>query len=228
MTDANAYRKYPQALLCLILLISPPLMAREMTEAEKLKWLNSDEPVKKQRPINEGDLTFLDRKKFRDVMHSDNRITITHSSLKDGWVNLDQCYRNLDAFPKVEVVYKYRKMRNLKIQTYKGIKSAMVAGQSVQLEQVKKGATLCVKAQVQSLFKRKSGRFSLKNGPYRRRFLDGYFPMQVTVAVTYPKKMRIKNISPNKKGMQITRNKNRVILNAIFEGILNTQIDWEV
>jgi len=218
----------------LLILVSPLSYSQDFTKQQIDKWLNNpDAPlpvVKKQRKINEGKLVFLDRIKHKAVMHSENKIQITKSSLKDGWVNLNQCYKQLDAFPRVQVVYKYKNIRKLKVHVIKKMDSAKVQGKSVQLVNVKKGATLCVSAQVQSLEKTGTA-YQLKNGPFRRKFLDGYFPLRVSVSVSYPLALiKLARVSPNNKvieknkGILIHKTKNKIRLDATFEGVLNTRL----
>lgn len=208
--------------------------SQEFTKQQIDKWLNNPNAplpvVKKQRKINEGNLVFLDRIKHKFVMHSENKIQITKSSLQDGWVNLNQCYKQLDAFPRVQVVYQYKNIRNLKVHIIKKMDSAKVQGKSVQLVNVKKGATLCVSAQVQSLEKTNTG-YQLKNGPFRRKFLDGYFPLRVSVSVSYPATLiKLAKVLPDNKaatktkGMLIQKSKSQVRLDTTFEGVLNTQL----
>jgi len=205
------------------------MQAREMTPAEQDQWLNSDEPIKSKKKINLGTLTLLSAKKYPSVMHSQNKIVITPESLKSGWVSLQQCYYNLDAFPKVDVVYKYRKMIDLKVLSYTKIAKAKLGSakdmKSVELTNVQKGGSLCVSAKVLSLIKTKHG-YQLSNGPFRRKYLDGYFPMKVSVEVQYPKKLlKVLKITPLKI---INKNKKqkegRIKLSALFEGELTTQV----
>lgn len=205
---------------------------KPMTEAEKLKWLEKDDTVKKPRSINEGNLTFLSDKKFAKVMHSDNHITIQESSLKNGWVSLKQCYRHLDAFPAVEIVYKYKKMKNLSIVSHQGAGEAKVkknpgANDSVDLKNVKKGASICVSANIKSLVKQTAGIYTMKNGPFRRQFLDGYFPMRVSISIKFPEKiLKPVSVKPEKPELGIKIGKKQVSMDATFEGILNTHIKF--
>ncbi|VAW71190.1 hypothetical protein MNBD_GAMMA12-3622 [hydrothermal vent metagenome] len=212
------------------------IYSQELSKSQLDQWLNNpDAPiplVKKNRKINEGKLTFLDPSKHKNVMHSDNNIRIDAQSLKTGWVELRQCYRNLDAFPRVQIVYKYRNIRHLKIKSVKKIKSAKIEGRSVQLVDVQKGALLCISAQIQSLQKTVTG-YQLQNGPFRRKFLDGYFPLHVTVNVRFPNlQITLESIKPKSVqgtkflGIQVSKSINRVTLNALFEGVLNTQLNF--
>ena len=205
--------------------------AQPMTEAEMEKWLNSDAPVTANRQINEGKLVFLPRHKASQVMHSDNTIIIGRRSLDNGWVRLRQCYHNLDAFPRVQVVYHYKQMKQLKIVSSSGIGRAWVTPlsgkDSVQLQQVKQGASLCVSAWVKALQREPSGRYRLKTGPYRRKFLDGYFPLRMTLRVDYPSQLlQIAGFAPQAPGMKISRKQNQLVFDAVFEGELNTQVNF--
>ncbi len=226
------------ALLVIGLLSATVTYSQGLSTFQLDQWLNDpDAPipvVKKHRKINEGKLTFLDPAKHSNVMHSDNNIRINQYSLKTGWVDLQQCYRNLDAFPRVQIIYKYRNIRHLTLVSFKKITSATIEGRSVQLVAVKKGAQLCISAQVQSLIRTRTG-YQLQNGPFRRKFLDGYFPLQVTVNVRFSNlPLSLESIKPrrpvaanNWQGMQITKSANRVTLNALFEGVLNTRLNFK-
>ena len=46
--------------------------------------------------VNEGQLVFLSAPPDGEIHHHINRITITESSLDDGWVKLVQCHEHLD------------------------------------------------------------------------------------------------------------------------------------
>ena len=223
----------PVLLIMLTTLLLPTSYAQKtMTEAELDKWFNSDEPVEKKRPINEGELSFLSRKKHANVMHSDNTIIINKNSLKNGWVKLEQCYRNLEEFPAIEVVYKYKAIKNLKIKSKALIQEAWIkknsGNNSIELRRVKKGATICVSADVKSLVKRSSGQYTLSNGPFRRKFLDGYFPLRVSLAIKYPNRLiKPVTITPNKPQLNIRQQSKMISMDATFEGVLNTKVSFK-
>lgn len=222
-----AWRLKLLLIIGLVLLTAQGLFATAKTDEQIEKWFQSDGPEKPVKKINLGKLVFLDRVQYSDVMHSENKITITNASLVSGWVSLDQCYHNLDAFPKVEVVYKYRKMRKLKIKSFQKISSAKVTGQTIALSQVKKGASLCIKAQVLALEKNPQG-YHMRNGPYRRKFLDGYFPMRVSLKVNFPDKLQIKKMTPALPHNPAVISKGTLKLDATFEGVLMTDIQFKI
>jgi hypothetical protein len=70
----------------------------------------------------------------------------------DGWVQLDQCYRGFDPVPDAELVYRYQAMLGLTTLSTRNIGGASVGEPSVELQDVKQGATLCTRAEVRILY----------------------------------------------------------------------------
>lgn len=195
----------------------------EMTPHELEKWFQSDDPAPIKK-TNEGKLVFLDKIPAKATLHSINTFIIDNDSIENGWVKLTQCYKNLDAVPVAEVVYQYRFMRQLKIKFTKNILKAHVSGQSVQLEDIGKNATLCVDAEVRNFYQNEDKSFSLVNGPYHRKFLDSYFPYHLTMNIQYPEGLRFISSKPKtQKGFKIKQGKNTLDLDTWFEGKLNTE-----
>ena len=153
---------------------------------------------------------------------------ILDSSLADGWVELHQCYRGLDAVREAEVVYRYKQMRNLRVQSHANIGKAFVKGQSVQLVDVQKNATLCVRAEARILYRNEDGSFTLRNGPFHRKYLDGYFPLHVTVDVQFPTSLlRVVRVIPTAQpGFAVTYASGRVHINAWFAGMLTIEVHF--
>jgi hypothetical protein len=175
--------------------------------------------------INSGDLVFLEGPVKPGVLHSDSRIRILPDSLETGRVALIQCYRNLDAVPRVELVYSYRDMRNLAILGKRGIDKAEVVDQSVQLEGVAKQASICVEAETGNLYREAEGGYVLKSGPYMRRFLDGYYPFRVSLQVDYPADLlRFDGVTPAAAGLRVEKDAGAVRLDAWFEGRLTLEM----
>jgi len=199
--------------------ISPlPLFAEEPVSPEE-RWLETD-----IGEINEGELEFLARPPDRPVHHLTNRLTITERSLNDGWVGLVQCHANLDAVPDAEIVYRYRAMRDLEVRSFANIGQARVEGQSVQLEDVERGAELCVEAEVRILNREGKG-YILRNGPFHRRFLDGYYPMHVTVEIEYPRSLEVTGGSPPEQpGFAVVQQPGYLELDAWFAGRLEIEV----
>ena len=188
-------------------------------------WFSDDEFESVPQAVK-GELIFLSGEPDSDVLHSVNRLTITRNSLVDGWVELEQCYSNLDPVPEAEVVYRYRNLRNLRIGAHNNIDQAFVKDASVQLVDVKRNATLCVLAGVQILYQQPDGGFVMRNGPFYRGFLDGYFPFHVTLDISYPQQLlSFKNTHPAPQaGFEVTHARGSVRIDARFAGTLKTEI----
>jgi hypothetical protein len=210
-----------------LVLASLPCTAGEepMTPDEIEAWFE-DDAAERARAVSEGQLAFLPQPPPGLLHHSYNRMTLSASSLEDGWLGLYQCHEHLDAVPLLEVVYQYKRMRDLKVVLAENVSAARVEGQSVQLEDVGKGARLCITADINVMYKHNDGSYRLRNGPYMRRFLDGYYPTHVTLDVRYPAEhMRYVGMSPAPQpGLKVQAMDGRVVADAWFEGELITEM----
>ena len=175
--------------------------------------------------VNEGILVFHTRSPEKPVHHLDNQIVITASSLKNGWVKLLQCHEHIDNVPAAQIVFNRSKIRNLAVRDFEGIAAAWVEGASVQLKQVGKAAKLCLNAETRALSEDELGGYLLKNGPYMRRFLDGYYPMRVSFSVIKPVSLKLVSVTPSPQpGFSLNEENDTVRFEALFEGRLNTEL----
>jgi hypothetical protein len=169
--------------LTLILLL-PALQATGETEEA---WDFPDDDLEQRlAEVSEGDLTLLSSPPARPVHHHRNRIRIRESSLQDGWIGLEQCHEHLDPVGALEIVYHPGRIRNLRILSSSHIETSRVSDAKVELTGIGHGASLCLSAESRALILLDDGRYRLRNGPYMRRFLDGYYPMHVTLEIEYP------------------------------------------
>lgn len=178
--------------------------------------------------VNEGELRFLSEPSTEDVHHHDNGIRITADSLATGWVGLRQCHEHLDPVPASEIVYRPDRIRDLRILEAVGVGASRVDGASVQLEDVRPGARVCVSAETRALQRLPEGGYSLRNGPYLRRFLDGFYPMRVTLEIRYPAEV-LRPVGfdpPSQPGFSVTSEPGRIWVDAWFEGELRTRFDF--
>lgn len=177
--------------------------------------------------VNEGPLHFLETPPPKPVHHHQNRIRIAPASLTSGWVGLSQCHDHLDAVPRTQVTFREGFVRDLRIELASGIESAWIEGPSVQLKNVAPGARLCLSAQVRALHSAGEGVFRLANGPYMRKFLDGYYPMRATLEVEYPQTLWLTGISPPPQpGLSVVERPGSIQLDALFEGELRTLVEF--
>jgi len=188
-------------------------------------WLESDDDTMASS-VNEGDLEFLHETQDRRVLQTHNRLTITPGSLHNGWVQLYQCQSNLDPVSAVEVVYRYQGMRKLRVISTRGIQRAQVENNSVQMEQVDEGAEICIEAEVQVLNKTATGQYRLTSGPFHRRFLDGYYPLQLDYRIHWPADMlQLESVLPEmQEGFSVHEQAGKLIIDTLFEGMLTINV----
>lgn len=208
-------------------------LARELTQDELDKWFESDElypPADLALHVNEGQLVFLTRKPDRPVHHHQNHLVISQHSLDTGWVWLQQCHDNLDKVARAQILFKADRVRDLQITTNNNIAESWVENNTVQLRDVRAGARLCVTAWTHALEKDADGRYSMRNGPFMRKFLDGYYPMRVTLDIDYTGTgLKLMSISPARQtGFNIDQQAERLSFDAWFEGRLRTELKFQI
>lgn len=221
-SDAKAIRRANRPIVLLLLIWFAG--SRTAAGQEAADWF--DEPLQPGVPqVAEGELRFLASAPATRILQSLNRLSVVPQSLEDGWVGLHQCYRGLDPVPDAEIVYAYKNLRGLEIQSHRGIASASVRQASIVLEGVGKDAQLCVVAEVQILRRNADGHYTLRNGPFHRRFLDGYFPMRVTLDVHFPAaRLRLLSVSPAAQpGFSVAQDRGRLSIDALFAGSLTIE-----
>ena len=179
--------------------------------------------------VNEGQLIFLTQTTTAPVHHHQNYITILPDSLISGWVTLQQCHLQLDSVARAQVVYNAERTRQLKIVSSSGIDRSWVDGHTVQLEGITPSAKLCISAETRAFWPDEQGGFTLYNGPFMRQFLDGYYPMEVTLTIDYPEQLlSFHSANPiNQPGFQIENRSGQLTVHALFEGRLTTQLRFD-
>ena len=179
--------------------------------------------------VNEGSLHFLPTPPAKPVHHHQNTFRIDADSLNTGWVHLSQCHDHLDAVPKAQITFREGFVRDLKVDSFTHIENAWIEGASVQLLNVESGARLCLSAETRALRHTGNGYYNLYSGPYMRKFLDGYYPMRLTLEIEYPPDLLdLIDISPPAQpGFTVEERPGAIRLDAIFEGELQTLIQFE-
>jgi hypothetical protein len=202
-------------------MIVPTLLLVAMAQASA-DWADSD--FEDTSTVNEGTLAFLENPPARPVHHHVNRLTITDASLASGWVRMDQCHYDIDPVPDAEILYTEGRVRGLRLVRTEQIGHVQVEDHSVQLQDVSHGAVVCIEGETRAL-ERTDSVYELRNGPFMRRFLDGYYPMHVTLDVRYPQDLVLVEHSPDAQpGVRLTQQPGHLTLDTWFEGILNTHI----
>jgi len=176
--------------------------------------------------VNGGELLFLKDAPAKPVHHHQNHMVITEASLVDGWVKLSQCHSNIDAVPSSQITYGNGRTRDLRVTRFEHIGKAWVEGNTVQMRDIAREATICIEAETRALASDDQGGFMLKNGPYMRGFLDGFYPMRVTMTVRLQAAgLSFRDIEPAPQpGFTVNATEREVGFDALFEGRLNTRI----
>ncbi len=229
-----AKERLPMHLLAsIVLLLLVSIFAASMSRAQADKnwetYWPDDDTDKIIDAINEGELNFLDTPPDKSVYHHQNTFIVLKNSIETGWIKVVQCYENLDKFPRVQIVYNKDRIRHLRITRQMNIGNAWVEDNTVQLTDVNSNARLCVQAESRALIAQKDGTFVLQNGPFMRKFLDGYFPMRVSIDIKFPANLSFIAIEPvEQKGFRVIKGEQSLHLDAWFEGRLVTRIRFKL
>jgi len=201
-----------------------PLGANE-PEDDWAGWIDAEEALRQQiARVNEGDLAFLERPPSKPFHHHRNRIIVTGSSLRDGWVTLEQCHHNLDRVAAAQIVFHPERSRALQVTQYENMGTAEARDNTVQLRDVGPASKVCLRGQTRALEEIGDGVYELQNGPYMRRFLDGYYPMRVSLQIEYPQQLTLADFTPARQpGFEVDEAPGRVMAEAVFEGQLRTR-----
>lgn len=222
-------------LACLLGLSLFPLLAfgeqplAEPSREDLEKWFESDSPGDVSS-VNEGQLDFLAQAPDGTVIHHhQNKVRITPESLEGGWAQLEQCHDNLDQASAMQIAFRDGYVKDMRVTEQRNIGKVWVEGSSVQLTKVGADAHLCLQARTRALRIQDDGTFLLVNGPYMRKFLDGYYPMRVSMQIEYPADLlKVSTITPAvQPGFAVQQRDGEVDFEAIFEGELRTAIQFE-
>ncbi len=185
-----------------------------------------DDWQQRAEEVNEGILHILQLRPDLNEYHHQSRLKITHESLKTGWVDMVQCHTNLDATSALQIVFTRDRVRDLRISSHRRINRVWVDENTVQLEDISPGSRLCLSLKTRALRTNRK-KITLKNGPFMRRFLDGYYPMRMSMRVEYPAEtMRLLGIKPEGIPERIENN-GWLEIDVRFEGRLTTEINFE-
>jgi hypothetical protein len=206
----------PPTKLVLLFLCLPALCAASTSEEDLF--------FKSVADVNDGQLHFLTQAPAKPVHHHKNHVFISDDSLATGWVRLEQCHQYLDPVPSMQIVYSKDRIRNLTIRRSENIGKAWVDANTVQMEEVAHDAQICINAETRALRVDGDGYYSLANGPFMRRFLDGYYPMRVSMEVTMEtNKLKFTDITPlPQPGFLFRQEGMNLGYEALFEGRLRT------
>ena len=220
--------RFKQYIACLLLAGWHPGLYAEFSQ-EQLDWLNSD-AEHPAMAVNEGELEFLSTQPVKAEHHQSMQIRLTQESIDTGWARVEQCHRDLDAVPSLEVVFHKQRVRKLRVTRFSNIEQASVLGNRVLVNNIMRGSEICISAESRLLHsltdKDGQQRFEMKNGPFMRRFLDGYYPLTLNLEVEYPPEiLQMASVQPvDQNGWQISYDAGRITMSGRFEGRLVTRV----
>ncbi len=167
------------------------------------------------------ELRFLPALPAQPIHYHHKHLTLSADSLESGWADHQQCHYRLDPVAALEVVFKKEHVRKLAIRRAEHIGRAWIEDSSVQLQNVGPDAVLCIASESRVVRQDAlSGRYTLTSGPYMRRYLDGYFPVQLTLIVDYPAALTLDDIQPPELRLHAIDLPGHLQIDAVFEGQL--------
>ncbi len=223
MKFTTAHLRHGVALVVVIALAAPLLATAQTMDDD---WPDDSAQALE---VNEGELVFIGPEKAGDALHAATEIELDSDSRRSGWVDLSQCYRNLDPISKTEITWAYREMSGLRVIRSDNIGAVEVGRQNLLLHDVQQGASVCVAARVRILRSLANGNFRLQQGPYHRRFLDGYYPYRVSLELRFARAgLRLLRIEPPAQpGFSVVPTADGIEIDARFEGILTITAEFE-
>ncbi len=226
---AQRLKHYLHRLLCGGLAVAgclaPAWVAAQTAPMDWPDWVAEQEGLTQRiAAVNEGELRFLDREPARAVHHHNSRIMISGASLIDGWVQMEQCHDHLDRVGAAQILFNPGRTRALEVLRFLNMDTAFVEDSAIQLRGVRAGAEVCLRLQSKALHRLDPGVYELQNGPFMRRFLDGFYPLRLSLQIEYPPSLTLVDITPTARpGFYVTQRPGHVGVEAMFEGQLWTR-----
>jgi hypothetical protein len=198
----------------------------DFDDFENIDWFEDDLKTRTDQ-VNEGELAFLAVPPEKEVHHMHNVVILDGDSRDSGWVRLEQCHYNIDRVARAQIVFHKDRIRNLRIRHAENMGKAWVEGASVQLTDIADDSSLCLEADSRALKANGDGSFRIDNGPFMRRFLDGYYPMRVSERILLADSgLRFSAIKPvHQPGFEVEVRADTVHFDAWFEGQLRTEVE---
>lgn len=217
---------YGYAVLLLALsLASVSVRASTHAADDDFDWFEDDLKTRTDQ-VNEGELAFLAVPPVKVVHHLSNVVILDSDSRDSGWVRLEQCHYNIDRVPRAQIVFHKERIRNLRIVNAENMGASWVEGASVQLTDIGDDSSLCLEADSRALSANDDGSYRIDNGPFMRRFLDGYYPMRVSERILLGGSgLRFADIKPARQpGFEVEASTDTIRFDAWFEGRLRTEV----
>lgn len=177
--------------------------------------------------LSEGELIWYKGTPREGTSLTSLSIRFLETSAREGWVEVGQCHSQLASAPAAQLIFDGRPVRKLRVEKVVNIKKVGIEGESVQLSGLKTGAEICVRSEQQVLHRLDKHHWALISGPFQRRFLDGYYPMQLELNVEWPEgQWRYMKIKPT-DGPVVRTTDGQLHLQAHFSGLLKTALVFQ-
>ena len=219
-------------ILCCLLISWQVDLFAQFSE-EQLHWLES-EAEHPTESVNEGVLEFIPAAASKTEHEQSMQIVMTEETITSGWAVVSQCHKNLDRVEELEIVFHRERVRDLQVTNYKNIEKAWSAGHRVVVRHIQSGSVICLRAESQIFhplkYKDSRQQFEMVNGPFMRRFLDGYYPLTLSLDVSYPDdRLRLDAVHPKAQpGWEIRYDAGRIYMQGRFEGKLSTRLQFSL
>ncbi len=215
--------------LCLVVVsggwVSAISASAEQVDQDWPAWVDAEESDRQRiAAVNEGELVFLHEPPPGPVHHHRSRVVITRQSLADGWVLMEQCHESLDRVAEAQIVFSPGRTRALEVLSFHNMDKAFVESNTIQLRGIREASKVCARLETKALHSVGMQIFELQNGPFMRRFLDGYYPLQLSIEIEYPRHLELVDYAPeNQPGCTVSSAPGHVGVKALFEGELRTR-----
>jgi hypothetical protein len=220
--------------LCLVALsggwVSERSGSTEQADRDWPAWVDAEESERQRiAAVNEGELEFLHEPPPEPVHHHRSRIVITGQSLADGWVLMEQCHERLDRVAEAQIVFNPGRTRSLEVLSFQNMDMAFVESNTIQLRGIREASKICARLETRALHSLGMRIFELRNGPFMRRFLDGYYPLQLSIQVEFPPDLELVDHAPESQpGCAVRTTPGFIDVEALFQGELRTRFKFVV
>lgn len=189
--------------------------------AEEKAWLEDDSSAE-ARQVSEGELRWVTPDKTHNQYRLENTLTLNAESLKTGWITFSQCHYQLDPRIAIDIVYGVSRTQNLTVTSSQHIGSIEIAQDHISLKNIEQNAQICVTGKTKVLTQLGPTQFRMVRGPYIRKFLDGFYPMQVTETIRWNGLALTLNDLKTQAdlGYDFKVSQHQLIANYWFEGLL--------
>ncbi|MGD9000864.1 MAG: hypothetical protein PVF75_10645 [Granulosicoccaceae bacterium] len=156
-----------------------------IAHADETDFYNDDWESRAE-DVSEGELVWYREAVGRKTPRLAVEINLTADSLASGWAQVSQCHEQLDPVAAADLVFTEQQVRALRVDSYANIEQVTVRDNVVELLAIGPNAKLCVRSEQKIVHGLPENLLAVIAGPYKRRFLDGYYPQGITVTVHWP------------------------------------------